>query len=776
MPDGLDSLAVAIAGSVTISSWRALVAGNLLAGLIALIAIRRHVDVGRVSATMILLGLVVLAMAAGGLTWKAAEQGEVAVMVDLSPSTRTAQYRAVETLRRRVGQLLGTTRYRMIYFAAENRAKVAEGAVLDDLAAERTVFSPAPGAKAIVLFSDAQFDLPPLSPPVFAAVDPSLQDAPDAAVKRLEIRGKTLVAVVGNHGNQARQVVLSTGDIRTVANGTIVVTTPLHEGTSDVGARLMGKDAWPENDALAIRVPPAIATERWWIGASRPTSDWNVIDPAKLPDEAADYLRPSVIVLDNVAATDLMELQQQRLEQYARDLGGAIVIGGGDRAFAAGAYGGTTLEKLSPLASDPPTPTMHWIILGDSSGSMATRDASMTRWQQVRTAMVKLLPSLPPEDPVTIGSFAENLRWWSLGKSAKETAGMALPPPEVRPYGPTNLEDAMLKLIAAADTAMPKELLLLTDADAQVTKLDELRRGLIEKKIRLDLLALREDGRALGQLEELSRATGGQSIRELVPAKWTQAIRKLYAKVGADRLVKQPVPVRFLGDWAGLAPREVGVWNRTWLKKGAAAMAQSDTAEGNLAMAGRWRVGAGEVVAVAFGANPAEVEQIANLVAQPPRDPRFRINWETGTDLRVTIDAVDGNTYLNGLSLELGISAPPPAASTPRVLPIPQTGPGRYALAVESPREPAFAAVRQGNRVLDRTAVAGRYAREFDAIGNNVEAMKELARRSGGRMIPPTQTKAIEFDWPTRDVPLTSWLATAGAMLIAGGLLRWRLG
>ena len=775
MPDGLDSLAVGIAGSLTISSWGALAGGIVLAGSIALIAIRRRVDLGTVSATMILLGLVVLAMAAGGLTWKTTQHGEVAVMVDLSPSTRTAHYRTVQTLRRRVAQLLGTTRYRMIYFAAENRAKVPEGTLLDDLAAERTLFSPPAGAKAIVLFSDAQFDLPPGSPPVFAAVDPMLQDPPDAAVKRLEIRGKTLVATVGNQANQPRDVVLSTGDIRTVANGTIVVTTPLHEPTSEALARLMGKDAWPENDALAIRVPPAIARQRWWIGTSQPTGDWNVIDPARLPDEAADYLRPSVIVLDNLAASDLTELQQQRLEQYARDLGGAIVIVGGDRAFAAGAYGGTTLEKLSPLASDPPTPTMHWIILGDSSGSMATRDASITRWQQVRAAMLKLLPSLPPEDPVTIGSFAENLRWWSVAKSARETAGMALPPVDVRPYGPTNLEDAMLKLIAAADAAMPKELLLLTDADAQMTKLDELRRGLIEKKIRLDLLALREDGRALGQLEELSRATGGQSIRELVPANWTQAIRKLYAKVGADRVVKQPVPVRFLGDLAGLPARNVPVWNRTWLKKGAAAMAQADTAEGNLAMVGRWRVGAGEVVAVAFGANPREVEQIANLVAQPPRDPRFRIIWETGTDLRVTIDAVDGNTYLNGLSLELTISSATPAPSTPSLLPIPQTGPGRYDLAVESPREPAFAAVRQGNRVLDRTAVPGRYAREFDAIGNNVEAMNELTRRSGGRVIPPTQTKAIEFDWPSRDVPLTSWLATAGAILIAGGLLRWRL-
>ena len=48
----------------------------------------------------------------------------------------------------------------------------------------------------------------------------------------------------------------------------------------------------------------------------------------------------------------------------------------------------------------------------------------------------------------------------------------------------------------------------------------------------------------------------------------------------------------------------------------------------------------------------------------------------------------------------------------------------------------AFAAEEQGavheRRVLDRFAVAGRYAPEFDAVGNDHERMRELAARSTG--------------------------------------------
>jgi hypothetical protein len=79
-------------------------------------------------------------------------------------------------------------------------------------------------------------------------------------------------------------------------------------------------------------------------------------------------------------------------------------------------------------------------------------------------------------------------------------------------------------------------------------------------------------------------------------------------------------------------------------------------------------------------------------------------------------------------------------------------------------------------RVLDRVAVAGRYAPEFEGIGNEYGSMADLARRSGGEVIDSLRTKPIEVLWPRREVDLSAVLAVAGAGMLAAGVARWRWG
>jgi hypothetical protein len=218
------------------------------------------------------------------------------------------------------------------------------------------------------------------------------------------------------------------------------------------------------------------------------------------------------------------------------------------------------------------------------------------------------------------------------------------------------------------------------------------------------------------------------------------------------------------------------VWNRTWPKSGITPLAEATGPGGErLTFAGRWNVGDGRAAAAAFAA-PAEVATaLARTVERPPRDPRLRVTWDAGSKLRVTVDAVDATTYLNGLKLTIELDDGSGTAG--RSIALPQTGPGRHELSLDAPRRPTLARLRQDGGLLDARALAGRYAPEFDAVGNDRAGLAALARRTGGGVIEPNTTGRLrDLNRPRRRVPLVPFLATAGAVLVAAGLVRWRIG
>jgi len=184
------------------------------------------------------------------------------------------------------------------------------------------------------------------------------------------------------------------------------------------------------------------------------------------------------------------------------------------------------------------------------------------------------------------------------------------------------------------------------------------------------------------------------------------------------------------------------------------------------------------VIAAAFSADGNVAAALAARVAVPPRDPRFTVTWNPGQPLHVRLDAADGSGPINDLSPQLQLTPGDPsnAGETYRTSPLRQTAPGRYEAALETPSRPGFASVRLADRrtTLDRIAVAGRYAPEFDAIGNNLPALRELARTTGGELIEPSRTTPIDFRWPVRRVRIAGYCAAAGAILVAAGLIRWR--
>jgi hypothetical protein len=741
------------------------------------LATGRRAELPRLTRVLIVCGAVLLALAAGGLSWRRSGAGEVLVMVDVSPSTRTATYRDRAALDRRVRELLGSAAlHHTLLFAQDIHPDPGGGARLDDIAADHTVFAPPPTAGAVLLFSDGRFELPAVTPPrTFVVIDPGLDEVNDAAVGRLEIRGIQVAADVTVSGPPRT---LTIGGVTTRPSGQMTVAAPLDPAATAATAQFSGEqDPWPENDRLTLRIPPKEQAQRWWVGNRPAPAGWRAFTPQSLPGDAAEYLAPSIIVLDNIPASSLTTAPL--LQQYVRDLGGALVILGGDHAFAAGDYTASPLEALSPLASHPPRPAMQWIVLVDGSGSMAqpAEGATLTRWRAATAGVAQFLPHLPSDDLATLGSFADAITWWtSATKSVRETIALPLPPADVSPRGPTNLQRALSDVAQSATSQMQRQLIVITDAEAQIANASQITEAMKSARISLHVLAIGpETASGLTALRQIAAATGG-SVRVAGDTRsWGPSLLDLGRAALPDLLDRSPLSVQFLSPLS-LPPRTISPWNRTWLKATATVLAKARiTANEKACPVARWQVGSGSVIAAAFAATPAEAAALADLVAKPPRDPRYRVTWDAGPKLHVTVDAIDGTTYLNDQVLVLELADADSPATTLHRQPVPQTAPGRYELSAPAPRSPAFAAVRLGSRILDRIALAGRYAPEFDAIGNDHDALRELARRSGGEAIDARRTKAIDFHWPRRDLPLTTWLAAAAALMIAAGLWWWRI-
>jgi hypothetical protein len=737
----------------------------VLAIVMIAIAWGRFIDMPKCSLLLLSVGALLLALAAGRPVLRIALSQPVTVLVDVSPSTRGADFRNFDLLRKRLDELLHGTTYKVLSFANGISAK-DEG--LREIWCDQTRLNLPPDA-AVVLFSDGRFDLPASGPPTYPVIDPNLQDPPDGMVKDLELRGNVVVAHVGSDGRERLLNWNGTADrgASRLPRGNSILQSRAVKSQS-VTANLSAIDLWPENDTLSLRIPAAQRDQRWWISSTPAPADWTAMSPSDIPVDPGAYLCVAAIVIDDVSIESLAIVQQQRLQQYVRDLGGAVVLGGGDHAFAVGGWTGTMLDGISPLASTPPQPSIHWILLADSSGSMAQRvdqTSDTTRWSAASEALMRLIPTLPPADLLSTGSFAADVHWWSWLRPASESAKRITPPTDIHPDGPTNLSAALQSVAKATDGSMPVEVLILSDADASIDSEESLAKTLAEKHVRPHLLALAPAG-ASNSVAALVSRLGGTIVDEKDPSQWSISAARLLRGVAPIRMNYSASTIQY--DGISLPQRRIEQWNATWPKSGATMLAH----DGQTVMAASWRFGAGQVIASAFQATPTELVSMADSIAQASRDPKFSVSWQDGAALRMTIDARDGGRFLNDLTPQVRLTQD--GNDTAPTIVVPQTAPGRYEIDLPAPQRPAFAVATVGSEMIARRALVGRYPKEFDSLGNDREALEELARRTGGKIIEASDHGPIDFDWPRRSVVVASWTAIIGALFVACGLTIWR--
>ena len=160
-------------------SWLAIAV--LMGVAITVILIGRGIIRRGIVRAFLAAGLALLILATGRPFCFSNSTPQVAVVVDLSVSTRSASFLDDDLLRRRVSELLGQTPYTIIRFNDHFRP---------------------PTADAVLLFSSGRFSPPSASPPVYPVLDPSLECETDAAIAGMRLNGTQLQVSVSNDGPQ----------------------------------------------------------------------------------------------------------------------------------------------------------------------------------------------------------------------------------------------------------------------------------------------------------------------------------------------------------------------------------------------------------------------------------------------------------------------------------------------------------------------------------------------------------------------------------------------
>ena len=78
----------------------------------------------------------------------------------------------------------------------------------------------------------------------------------------------------------------------------------------------------------------------------------NTAGPTGVPADIGGLAGYDLVILSDVRAQDLATIQIEALASYARDLGGGLIMMGGDRSLGPGGYARTPIEDISPVAFD----------------------------------------------------------------------------------------------------------------------------------------------------------------------------------------------------------------------------------------------------------------------------------------------------------------------------------------------------------------------------------------------------------------------------------------
>ncbi|MDR3639225.1 MAG: VWA domain-containing protein [Isosphaeraceae bacterium] len=512
----------------------------------------------------------------------------------------------------------------------------------------------------------------------------------------------------------------------------------------------------------------------------------DVRPPQGMPDSLADLQNYELLIMSNVPATALSMKQMEIARTFVRDLGGGLIMLGGDQSFGLGGYYKTVLEEILPVRSDfekeKEKPSLAMVLVIDKSGSMGGEKIEMAK-----EAAKSAIELLGPSDKIGVIAFEGEAYWVSDIHPCSDKGFVLDRVSTIEAGGGTVMYPAMEEAFEALQNTVAKlkHVIILTDGISAPGDFEGISQSMASARITVSTVGVGSDADQ-PLLEEIARIGGGRSYQVEDPFAIPQIFAKETVAASKSAINEQPFQPQTIRPTQALAGLEVETAPPLL---GYVVTRNKPTSEPILATeAGDplltwWRYGLG--MSVAFTSD-AKSRWAAEWTAWPTFGKfwaqivrhAMRKNDAKGIVVQVdqknrqatvSLDAIDpSGRFLNGAETELTVID---AQLGKTSIAMAQTAPGRYQAEFPTPLAGSyhleFSQKYQGKPLYQQSrGLAVGYSDELRLRPTNQELLQSIARASGGQYDPKPEAIFAPTDQTAlRATPLWPFLLMAAALL-----------
>lgn len=491
-----------------------------------------------------------------------------------------------------------------------------------------------------------------------------------------------------------------------------------------------------------------------------------------IPTNAVALQNYDAVIMANVprGAGGVGDEQDKMFQSYVHDMGGGLVMIGGDQAFGAGGWQGSAVEKILPVDMD--IPAQRQIGKGALVLVMHSCEFPNGNYWGLECAL-KAVEALSARDEVGIITYGWNGgSQWDLPLAEKGDGSAAVAAAKKMAPGDMPSFDECLNVALnggkgsakglAQSDAQFKHVIIISDGDP-VAPAPSLYEAYAKAKISVSTVAVYPHGGAIGPtLEEIAKQLQGRAYGPIngdfnqlpkIFIKEATVVRRTLLHTDANGIPLQLVDPsdEFIKGLSGFPD----VFGMVLTSKKPDPKVVMPIAAGKLhdPIMAHWQTGLGRSAAFTSDASaiwssqwlgsPLYAKfwaQVVRGVSRPPMPTDFDVQTTiTGDKGKIVVEAVGkNNKYLNFLNIEGKVLGPDMKNVDVKLVP---TGPGTY--------EATFDAKTAGNYVVGlgysgkdgsgilRSGAAMNSEPEYRELRSNDRLLNEIAARTNGHVITP---------------------------------------